>query len=196
MARLPVVIADCYEVQVFGESYNNPVSNTFHYWHPGGASAADCQTIAFYWRDHLLAYMLNALSANYHALSIEVRDLTAAGRAEYVLPLIGPYVGTRSGVPLPGSITSAIHWTCARAGRSYRGRDSIGPLSHDDVIGDSIQAGEINLLHLLAQALIAFPPLAGSGLAVGSVKLHVATLITGFILDFIVDAMRRRVTPG
>lgn len=115
-----------------------------------------------------------------------------------------PIVGTRAGAQLPNNVALVLTKRTAARGRSYRGRLYFGPLVEADVTDNTVTAGVVTSIigNLGAVLLTVTGALHTHRLQVVSRFSNnvarvegIATQVTGWTSDGIVDSQRRRL-PG
>lgn len=189
-----LVIPNTFQVSVHGLSHGNEVVNVFSYYRVGGINATEAQQIAISWRDTNLANLLACLNNSYAAQKIVVKNLHIAGGPVYELALVGPYPGARGGDASPGNVALALSWRTSSATRSGRGRSYLGPIAETDTIGDTVISALLSLIAVFANTMVTSPPIIGSNLAVASRKFLITRVVASFVVDYILDSMRRRLT--
>lgn len=190
----PIIIPDAFQITLQGVRAGQEVVNVFGYRRVGGINGAECLNAGISWRNNVLPSLLACLSSTYAGVSITVRNLTTAGGPEAVIPLIGPYTGTRGANAAPGNVAIVSSWYTANAVRAGRGRNYLSPLSESDLFSDFINTALVALIGAFANALINNLPIIGSNFAVITRKFHFANPVNGFRIDTTLDSQRRRLT--
>lgn len=189
-----IVIPDTFELSIHGDVHANEVVAVLHYFRTGGVTASEAQSAATAFRDNVLTSYLNCLSANYTARKIVCKNLHTAGGPVYELPLVGSYIGARGGAVMPANVAVALSWRTSSATRSGRGRTYLGPLAEPDCNGDFINPALSGLIATFGSAVINTLLIPGAKVGVAS-RIHSLTqIILSFVLDAVLDSMRRRLT--
>lgn len=134
------------------------------------------------------------LSGNVTALSTTARDISVLNGYSITTFISTNTHGTRGGTALPANSAIALSWRGSKSGRRNRGRTYVGVLADSDASGDIITNGLVDALILLATTLITGPSAGGIQFAVRSLADAAVHVITGYVVDTVLDSMRRRLT--
>lgn len=190
----PLIIPNCFQVTLLADRSGNEIVNVFSYIRPGGLASDECVTVGNNWRDNMMTPFLACVHTTYHAVSLTVKSLHAAGGPEAVIPLAGSYTGTRGSTSLPGGVAQVVSWYTSSSTRSGRGRTYFGPISELDTSGDTATAFLLAALATFGRGIVAYSPIIGARFGVASRHLHLVQTVTGFAIDALVDSQRRRLT--
>jgi hypothetical protein len=179
-----------------GQADGQDVINVLHYKYVGAApTAVALDAFITSWKTAHLAQWLACHSSGYLILGFECTDIASAAGARATQALSTGNVGTVGSPLLPNNVALAVSWRTGLAGRTNRGRTFMGGLPASGYNNDAITGSLLTALSTLAAALISQTFTGGFDFAVASFKDSLAKVITGFIMETVIDSMRRRL-PG
>jgi len=179
---------------IHGRCDNQDVVNILHYKYVGTAPTG-AQLTAFMsaWLTAHATQWYAVHGTNYSLNSLEATDLASSSGAFAVANVNGPgNTGIITGVALPNNVAIAVSWRTGLTGRRNRGRTFIGGLMSNAISGDTTQSAFAVSLANLAAALISQTFTGGFDFGVTSYKDVATKIITGFVLETILDSMRTR----
>lgn len=199
MAHPFIPFSNVCKVELVFSQYSQIIENTFHWRNDAGAFTATdmgdlAQFMIDWWSDHCKSiYSVDLSLSKYKA-----RDLTTQISPSIEGSIIPAVAGTHNSPGLPTNVTAAIKFNTGFSGRSYRGRNYICGLAEDAVTGDTLDAGIVSQVITAYDLLLSAPP-ADWVLVVASQYNNgawrttgVATPVTTFTMDNLVDSQRRR----
>lgn len=185
-------IPSCVKLELVGSSDNQDVVNVLHYKYPGSApNSSTLLTFVDAWRTAHQANYMALHGAGYTFTEIKATDIAAPGGAFAVRAITPGTVGTSGAQMLPNNVAIAISWRTGLTGRSNRGRSFIGGLHSGDVANNTASGPFLADLTAFATQLVA-TLITGYDFGVASHKDNAIKIVTGFILEAIMDSMRRR----
>jgi hypothetical protein len=173
---------------------SQPVVNVFHYKTTSDAepSSTALENFIAYWRAAFETKWLACHTTSYRILDYTAKSLYGGLPEQVVVYTPGSVVGTQGGDPAPGNCACVISWRTAFAGRQYRGRTYAGPFSEAWVNGNTASAGLLGVLGDFASQFASVDLPNGWSPAIVSFTHSTIQLITGFVIDYLLDSMRRR----
>lgn len=181
------------KLELNGVCDSQQVVNVLHYKFVGAQTGATLGTFITNWLSAHKTQWLAVHGTNYRLDNIVCTDISSPSGASVTTAVPGPTnVGTIAGSPLPNNVALAVSWRTGLAGRRNRGRSFIGGLTANAASADLAASTFVTDLATLATSLISTSFAGGFDFGVTS-KLDVATkIITGFVIEAILDSMRRR----
>jgi hypothetical protein len=140
------------------------------------------------------ALLFPTCNTNYRLNSVTGRNIAVENGYEKTVYLTAPNTGTRGGNASPADNTVAMSWRTAQSGRRNRGRSYLGLYTAADINGDTITNVVVNWLTQFATYMIANGPAPGVKFGIRSLRDVGIKIVTGFVLDTVIDAQRRRLT--
>jgi hypothetical protein len=164
-----------------------------HYWRTDGWDMANLEALnidlMLWWNEVGRFQMPDDMTL----LDITTTALDNEPNIQDTLPCTSGCQGTRVEQPEPGNVTGTVSWRTASVGRSFRGRSYLpgfctGDTNDDDTISST------RLVGMLAWAanLIWYVTDGTVQLGVLSRKLNEIHPVTGWVIENVLDSMRRR----
>lgn len=161
---------------------------SYNIWHTFSATPtlAEAQAAVDALRDFYTSIAAFYNSTTTIEIGINVVEITT------VPPLIRPVVirtvvGTGGTAQAPYQLANVVSLRTANAGRSYRGRIYLGPMSSTALNGAIVNGTLVGTMQTAANTLV-----ATGLLRVWSEKLAVGTVVTGAVVNTAVETQRRR----
>jgi hypothetical protein len=188
------------KIEMIYEQDEQMVVNVFHVRSAGGWDASGLMAKA----DAMAGWFEGTLAPNYPVeyclKSIKVTDLSTSTGAVAIREYSPPTFGEEAtDSPLPNNVTLAVKWNTALRGRSYRGRTFWPCLLIGQVAGNRLNAGAVTAITTMVNALRTAIEAGGYTMVVVSYcnnktwrTTGVATPITTFAINEVVDSQRRR----
>lgn len=191
-----VAVPSTCKLELIGSVDSQEVVNVLHYKYTG-ASQTGAQLDAFItaWRTAHMAQWLAVHGSGYVLNTIIATDISSLTGATATQFLTTGNVGTGGAACPPNNVAIAVSWRTGLVGRRNRGRTFLGGLSSNQFSGDVVTGGGVSAIGTLATALIAQTFTGGYDFGVTSLKDVLTKVITGAILETILDSQRRRL-PG
>jgi hypothetical protein len=184
------------ELIVNGVFESQPVVNVFHYRTISDTEPSSTQLEDFvaYWRAAFESSWLEMHSTAYRVLSYTAKSLYGTLPVQIVAYADMTTVGVLGGDVSPGNVAAVISWRTPFGGRQYRGRTYVGPLPEQEVSGNTLGAGLLSNMADFAGLFSSVDLPNGWEPAVVSFTHATIQAITGFVIDYLVDSMRRRLS--
>lgn len=182
---------------IAGTCDNQAVVNVLHYRYTGSPpSAAALNTFITAWLTNHATQWYNCHGNNYALNSLTATDLNTLSGFQATQNVAGPgNTGSITGFAIPNNVALALSWRTGITGRRHRGRSYIGGLTSNAIAGDLASPAFASALSTLGTSLVATLESGIFDLAIASLVDHVSVAVTGFVIDTILDSMRRRL-PG
>lgn len=142
-----------------------------------------------WWDDNFRTTLVNDIQL----LDITATDISEVGGQQYAAPCLNLCAGTSTAGPAPGNATHTTSWRTASASRSGRGRTywvgmDESHVNDDDTLSSTAQVATIT------RSIALMVILAGLDmrLAVVSIVDSISRDVVSFVVENILDSMRRR----
>lgn len=192
-----VAIPSTVKLVIQGTAEATACLNILHYKYTGAAPASTAlNTFVNAWLSAHKTQWLACHGAHYTLQAVTATDLSVGSGATYSQPVAGPSnVGTATGIPFPNNVALAVSLKTGLSGRRNRGRVFMGGLTDNQADGSIATGAFQTQLTTLFTALVLQVFTGGFDLAIASYKDAAAKVVTSFVIDTIMDSMRRRL-PG
>ena len=192
-----------YRTEVRYLLHGQRIENTLNLRSLTGIPATDPNILGQIVFDWAEAEVLPLLSIDVTLQEVYMTDLSSMTAPTYTIPPAGAPPAGGNGVPaLPGNVALCVSFRTAGRGRTMRGRNFVGGISDNVVVGNQASAGFAASLALAYETLQT--TLVGAGFAVGVLSTRennlpraegLWTQVTDFVVtDLNVDSQRRRLT--
>lgn len=184
------------QITVWWSDVGGAHSNVFSYKSASQPGPTDVNTIAANFYTYVGALFKAALGSTRNLDYVECRTRwTGVNYQGYYYPT-QPNPGTVAGDPSPGNVAVAGAWKSGVRGRKYNGRSFWGGLTEALTSGDVVSSGFLLTLNSLMTTIVSFTnaPTLPLSFSVASVRGLFLTTIFKFVINAVVDSMRRRLS--
>lgn len=180
------------KMEIIGSCDGQDIINVLHYKYPGSApNASTLTTFLGTWDTAHRSRWLAIHGAGYTLVEYHATDIAAPGGAFAVYNLPPGTVGTSGSVMFPNNVALAISWRTGLTGRTNRGRTFVGGIDRNSTVGDTATTAYLASLASFATNLVSLL-VSGFDFGIASQKDAAIKIVTGYVLEAIMDSMRRR----
>jgi len=135
------------QVEIRGTYFGQDYENVLYFKNGSTIDLAEVEALFDYLETDFLPDWLIGLSDSLLIDELYATDLTTSTSPTYSRSFVPALEGTESGAAgMPGSVACCISFRTANRGRGARGRNYVGGITENNVTGNGIDVGQINLL--------------------------------------------------
>jgi hypothetical protein len=192
----PVVIPNTARAAIRMQVGGRQRVNVLHFNKAGGFSTSDLNTLNTELMTWWQTFMRPQLSTLISLVDITSTNLHDAVQEQDVQPCLSNCAGQNAGEPEPGNVTFTTSWRTDVVGRRYRGRSYWPGMVNTNTNNDDTVVSTLLTAAAVAAGNLIFGSISnGAALAIASRVLLSSRVVTGFVLENILDSQRRRL-PG
>jgi len=145
MAFVPA--SNTLQVEIRGTYFGQDYENVLYFKNGSTIDSAEVEALFDFLEDDFMADWLVGLSDQLQIDEFYATDLTSSTSPTYSRVFSPALEGTETGAAgQPGSVAACISFRTANRGRGSRGRNYVGGITENNVTGNQIDVGQLNLL--------------------------------------------------